>query len=156
VDRDFGQAYRFAREEIARVVDGRDDGVRVPATPLWSVHDVIAHVAGVVEDGRQGNFDGAPGEAWTAAQVRRGAHKSTAQLLAEWAEGAPALEESLTAGTASWHSTLDVVTHLCDLANAYGVPALRRTFPTGRVVAVANRRLRLSSLGAPELPHSLP
>lgn len=123
MDIDFGQAYRFAREEIARLVEGRDDTVIVPATPLWSLHDVVAHLAGVVEDGRIGNFEGAPGDAWTAAQVLRGATNSTAQLLAEWAEGAPSLEEALTAGTGPWHSTLDVVTHLCDLANAVGVPA---------------------------------
>jgi uncharacterized protein (TIGR03083 family) len=136
MDIDFGQAYRFAREEIARLVEGRDDTAIVSATPLWSVHDVVAHLAGVVEDGRIGNFEGAPGDAWTAAQVQRGRDKTTAQLLAEWADGAPSLEEALTAGTGPWHSTLDVVTHLCDLANAVGVPA---NLPPGYLEVVSPR-----------------
>jgi hypothetical protein len=120
---DFGQSYRVAREEISRLAVTHDSSVMVPATPLWSIHDVCAHVAGAVEDGRTGNVAGAPGEAWTAAQVERGRNKSLEQILEEWATNAPFLEDALSAGTGPWESALDVVSHLCDIANAVGEAA---------------------------------
>lgn len=46
----------------------------VPATPAWTVHDVIAHLAGGPSDAVTGRMDGAPGPEWTARHVgeRRG------------------------------------------------------------------------------------
>jgi hypothetical protein len=68
----------------------------VPATPEWTVHDVLAHLAGVTQDAATGNMAGAPGDAWTAAQVARGASVSDGDLLALWAEHAPVLEGLLS------------------------------------------------------------
>lgn len=122
---DLGVAYRTAREEIIRLATTHDAATPVPATPLWSVREVCAHLAGVIEDGRTGNFAGAPGEPWTAAQVERDASKSLEQLIEEWSVGAVFLEEMLSGDDShgQWHAVADVVTHLADIANAYGEPA---------------------------------
>ena len=46
----------------------------VPATPAWTVHDLIDHLAGGPSDAVTGRMDGAPGPEWTARHVgeRRG------------------------------------------------------------------------------------
>ena len=70
---DLGVLYGAARRRISALVaaPGLDDGAVVPATPEWTVHDVIAHLSGIAVDGTTGNMEGAPGDAWTAAQVAR-------------------------------------------------------------------------------------
>ncbi len=123
MDIDLGTAYRSARLEITRLATSHDESRRVPATPAWTIHDVVAHVAGVIEDGRNGNFAGAPGESWTAAQVERGRDKSLDMLHGEWQAGASAFEALLTSGSAPWHSVADVVSHQADLAQACGESA---------------------------------
>jgi len=66
---DLGETYKAARERISRLVTGDniDPTLPVAATPEWTVHCVVAHVAGIAVDASTGNMEGAPGEAWTAA-----------------------------------------------------------------------------------------
>ena len=137
---DLGVAYRSAREEVIRLVTSTHEALKVPATPLWTVHDVCSHLAGVVEDGQTGNFAGAPGEPWTAAQVERGKSKSLQQLIEEWSERAPVLEATLSSpgGEGMWQAVADVATHLSDLANACGVPA---SLPEGFLPWIAPKLL---------------
>jgi uncharacterized protein (TIGR03083 family) len=122
---DLGAAYRSARERITTLVAEADPAVVVPATPEWNVHDVVAHLAGIVEDVRTGNMQGVTTDPWTAAQVERGRSKSVAQLLAEWTEGAPMIEGFLSspAGASAARAVYDVHTHEADLCHALGVPA---------------------------------
>jgi hypothetical protein len=85
-------------ERLVALLDGlsdRDLRTRVPACPLWSVHDLVAHLCGVAEDSTHGRFFAgaaqawadpelaAQREAWTAGQVeaRRGFDRH--QLVAE-------------------------------------------------------------------------
>jgi uncharacterized protein (TIGR03083 family) len=121
---DLGLLYRASRLRIAEMVDDSNAGVRVPATPEWTVHDVVAHVAGIVEDVRNGNMEGVATDPWTAAQVERARHKSVSQLLAEWNEGAPMMEGFLSspAGVSASRAVLDIHTHECDLTSALGRP----------------------------------
>ena len=42
---------------------------RSPATPGWTVHQVLAHLAGSASDAVSGRMDGAPGEESTARHV---------------------------------------------------------------------------------------
>ncbi len=81
MDHDLGQLYESARVRITGMLDGADDSLNVAATPEWTVHDVIAHLSGVVEDALSGNLDGVTTDPWTAAQVERGRGTSTVQLL---------------------------------------------------------------------------
>ena len=55
-------------------------------TPGWTVRDVLSHVAGVPDDALAGRMDGAPGEAWTAAQIERNRDLSIPDLFGRWAE----------------------------------------------------------------------
>ena len=50
---DLGALYREARECITALVSEDVDASDVPATPEWTVHDVVAHLSGIVEDGAQ-------------------------------------------------------------------------------------------------------
>ncbi len=127
---DLGAAYRAARERIATLVDGADgghhDATRVPATPAWTVHDVLAHVSGVAVDAATGNMAGAPGDEWTAAQVQRGRPQPMAALLAQWAEHAPVIEGLLSSpkGGAVSAAVIDIHSHEADLRHALGLAAL--------------------------------
>ena len=72
-----------------------DPDLVVPATPQWTVHDVVAHLSGISEDATSGNMAGAPGDAWTAAQVERGAGRSIARTRRPVAANSPMLEALL-------------------------------------------------------------
>jgi hypothetical protein len=97
----------------------RDD-LPVPATPGWTVHDVIAHLAGVAQDlasGRQPT--GGPTDEWTAGHVERGRGIPTADLLVDWQRSAAAVEE-LLAKAAIWPVVLDAAAHEQDIRGAVG------------------------------------
>lgn len=121
-----GALYAAARVRVTELVANVDDTLPVPATPGWTVHDVVAHIRGIVEDGLAGNMDGAPGEQWTAAQVARGAAKTTAELLSEWTEQAPTFEQFLSSpdGAMVGNAVVDVHTHEADLRHALGLAAI--------------------------------
>ncbi len=126
MDHDLGQLYESARARITGMLDGADDSLNVPATPEWTVHDVIAHLSGVVEDALSGNLDGVTTDPWTAAQVERGRGTSTVQLLADWNAEAPKIEAFLSspAGATAFRAVIDVHTHEADLRGALGLPSL--------------------------------
>lgn len=123
---DPGFLYRTCRERITALVSDPsvDEAMVVPATPEWTVHDVIAHLAGVTEDATNGNMAGAPGDEWTAAQVARGRSKSLDDLIALWQERAPMVEAVFSSpeGQPMLAGVIDVHTHEADLRNAFGLP----------------------------------
>lgn len=67
----------------------------VPATPTWTVHDVLAHLVGCAADAASYRLDGAPGEQWTARHVEERRHRPVNELLAEWDRVAPAVESNI-------------------------------------------------------------
>ncbi len=121
---DLGAAYRAARLRIAELVSDDVSAVQVAATPEWDVHDLVAHVTGIVDDATSGNMDGAPGEAWTAAQVERGKGRTIAEMVAVWHEKAPLMEMVLSSpeGASRANAVFDIHTHECDLLSAFGRP----------------------------------
>ncbi len=121
---DLGAAYRAARRRISQLVDDSVGSLPVAATPQWDVHDVVAHLVGVVDDAVSGNLDGVTTDPWTAAQVERGRARSVADLLAGWDERAPLVEAVLTSagGAAFAAAVFDIHTHECDLLTALGRP----------------------------------
>ncbi len=116
--------YRAARLRISALVDDTVGGRPVPATPLWDVHDVVAHLAGITEDAATGNMEGVTTDPWTAAQVERGRSKTVAELLAMWEQLAPGIEWFLSSpdGSSAFRAVLDIHTHEADLLNALGRP----------------------------------
>lgn len=65
------QYYRESHQAICDLITPDNEHLPVPACPGWTLHDLLAHVTGVMQDFVSGNTDGAPGPEWTAAQVER-------------------------------------------------------------------------------------
>ena len=123
---DLGAAYGAARARIGELVMAPDvdPELVVPATPEWTVHDVVAHLSGVAVDGTTGNMEGAPGDEWTAAQVARNAHRSIAEMVEEWSQTGLLMEAFLSspAGERVAAAVIDIHTHEADLRHALGLP----------------------------------
>jgi uncharacterized protein (TIGR03083 family) len=112
--------YRESRERLSAFVREHPeaDSTPVPATPGWTVHDVIAHLTGVAEDLVSGKLKGGPTPEWTAGHVARGAGVPTADLLDRWSELSPAVEP--IADTGVWPVVMDVLSHEHDVRSALG------------------------------------
>ena len=138
-------AYEDGLHRLVALVDGlpaRDLRTRVPACPLWSVHDLVAHLCGVAEDATRGQFfEGATEawadpdlaaqrEAWTAGQVQARRDLDRHRLVAELERHGQALVRALRrGGTAAtdvpaWMlgaPAADLAAHLGDLWEALGL-----------------------------------
>ena len=139
-------AYEDGLHRLTVLVDGlsTDDlQVRVPACPLWTVHDLVAHLVGVAEDATHGQFFGgaedawadaelaAQREEWTAAQVLARRHHDQDQLVADLQRHGSSLVRALRRGDPAatdvppWMigaPVADLATHLDDLREALGLP----------------------------------
>lgn len=116
-----GAAYAGVRQRINELVADVTDrtGDTVPACPEWRVCDLVAHVAGVVDDVLGGRLEGAGTDPWTAAQVEARRERSFAEVLEEWNAQAAQLEGVLDSfGPAGHQMVMDVVTHEHDLRGA--------------------------------------
>lgn len=120
---DLGATYRAARLRVAALANDELADRPVPATPAWDVHDVVAHLAGVMHDVAAGNMEGAATEPWTAAQVERGRGKTVAGILDEWAAGAVGFEDFLSSpdGRKGGSAVVDINAHETDLRTALGL-----------------------------------
>ena len=120
---DLGEFYRASRLRLADLVDDTVAGRPVPATPAWQVHEVVAHLAGVMQDVATGNLEGVTTDPWTAAQVERARGKSVAQVVDEWAGGATGFEEFLSSpdGAQAGAAVIDVHAHETDIRSALGL-----------------------------------
>lgn len=122
--------YRSARSRVttlAITLDATQLTSHVPATPEWTVHDVIAHLVGGAADAACGRVEGAPGEQWTARHVAERRDRPVDELLAEWQQASPAVEASL-AGQQFTGPNLaaDIICHEADLHEALGLPRVDR------------------------------
>jgi uncharacterized protein (TIGR03083 family) len=122
---DHVEAYRRLHGRVVGLVAGLDDATlaaSVPATPAWSVHDVVAHLAGVTTDVVAGRVEGAGTDPWTAVQVgdRRGA--TLAGLLDEWEGNLAPLGDIIAAlpPEITGQIVFDAATHEHDLRHALG------------------------------------
>jgi len=122
-------AYAGCRARIAgltRDLDAAGAATPVPTCPAWTVHDVVAHVSGVVVDVANGNLEGITTDPWTAAQVDARRDRSVAEILAEWDEHAPGFESLLDGiGEPGRQAVADVATHEHDIRTALGRPGER-------------------------------
>lgn len=99
---------------------------RVPATPEWSVRDVLAHVVGLVGDLNAERFPAADdigGAEWARLQVERGRDLTRRALIAEWDREAPKFEAGLrTFGyEVGSHFLADLYVHFQDVRSAVGL-----------------------------------
>ncbi len=121
-----GAVYRRSRHAVADLVSDIDDvglSTPVPATPAWTIRDVLGHLVGGCEDHVAGTNEGAPGDAWTAAHVARLAPLPVLEVLGRWDVAGPAMEALIDVEPRRWtFSVHDCWVHEHDLRAALGVP----------------------------------
>ena len=124
-----GAAYRGVRLRVSGLVAAADVdalGRAAPATPDWTVHDVLAHLVGVTADIVSGNLDGVGTDPWAAAQVERSRARTCTELVADWDEHGPVVEEMAAQfGRAAGQLLSDATTHEHDVRGALDVPGAR-------------------------------
>lgn len=110
--------------EFARTLSDDDWAAPTPCTPVWTVRDVLSHVAGIPDDAIAGRMDGAPGEEWTAAQIERNRSFSVPELLERWDAQTPGFAGMLQA-IGEVRPPIDCHTHEHDVRQALGRPGNR-------------------------------
>lgn len=121
------ELYRLAHASFAKfAVTMSDDDWRtpVPCTPEWTARDVLSHVSGIPDDAFAGRMEGAPGEAWTAAQVERNRHARVDELLDRWSEQASGFADVIESMNET-RPPFDLHSHEHDLRQALGRPGER-------------------------------
>lgn len=126
-DIDCGALYEGLRVQLLALVGGLSEpqlATTVPATPAWSVQDVIAHLVGICADLNGGRFGATSGDEWTAAQVGSRRGRSLGDVATEWDAEAPRFEDGLRlfGYEMGSHFVGDLVQHLADIHNALGRP----------------------------------
>jgi uncharacterized protein (TIGR03083 family) len=123
---DWGQLYRDHVDAVAALAPTLTDGqlaAAVPATPEWTVRDVLAHMAGVPSDMLSGRMDGAPGPGWTERAVAERRGRSIEELMAELRSNTDALVDSVTDSPAP-APVWDLAVHHTDVHEALGLPRI--------------------------------
>ena len=111
-------------DEFARTLSDDDWLMPLPCTPVWTARDVLSHVAGIPDDAFAGRMEGAPGEAWTAAQVERNRHAGVDELLDRWSEHSSRFADMIES-MGDMRPVFDLHSHEHDLRQALGRPGQR-------------------------------
>jgi uncharacterized protein (TIGR03083 family) len=123
-------AYGRARGRVAELAAELTEeqlAARVPATPDWTVHELLAHLVGGAADTASGRLGGSPGPEWTARHVGERRTRSVEELLDEWQLVGPAVEASLIGQEFTGPNlAADVVCHEGDLREALGLGRVDR------------------------------
>lgn len=126
---DYGTAYAGVRERtsaLVRAATAEQLTAVAPATPEWTVKDVLGHMVGVPTDVLAGRTDGIATDAWTRAQVDRYRDADIETMIAEWDAAAATVEPMIADfGVMAGQAVLDVVTHEHDLRDALGATGAR-------------------------------
>lgn len=110
--------YRESHQAICDLITIDNEYLQVPACPGWTLHDLLAHVTGVMQDFVSGNTDGAPGPAWTAGHVARFREAHLESVKSAWRAS---LDKSGPIFRRMGDQLLpDVVTHEFDVRGALG------------------------------------
>lgn len=146
-----GDLYAASHSRIVELVDRLDDDTPVPATPPWTVLDVLAHLTGVAADLVSGNVAEWAQPHWTSAQVESRRGRSRAEVVAEWEGLLPDVTRVVSDPDAvGLHEMfgrmpmVDVIAHEDDLREACGRP--RSIEPAEWAVIGVHRRLRFDDL----------
>jgi uncharacterized protein (TIGR03083 family) len=140
---DWAALYRANVEAVAGLTGDLSNeqlSARVPATPDWDVHDVLAHMAGGASDLVHDRMEGAPSPEWTQAHVTERSARSPedlAQELRDHADGVAAKLADAERPAIVW----DLVVHHADLHEALGLGAMPEDLWLPVFEAVASMRL---------------
>ncbi|WP_353588712.1 maleylpyruvate isomerase N-terminal domain-containing protein [Mycobacterium sp. URHD0025] len=122
--------YRAARGRVSELATALSDEQRrtlVPATPRWTVHELLAHLVGVAADAAAGRLDGVTSDRWTARHVAERRHNSIDELLAEWHRVGPTAGAGLTDDQILGPNlAADAICHEGDLREALGLSPVDR------------------------------
>lgn len=122
--------YRDTRTRVTAVAAALDDHQlrgRVPATPEWTVREVLAHVVGGAVDAVNGRVDGAGSDDWTRRHVAERRDSPVPELLAEWEHAGPLVEASLVGKRFTGPNlAADLSCHEGDLREALGLGQVER------------------------------
>lgn len=113
----FEEMYRESRQRTVGLVMGlnaEELARTVPACPEWTVHQLVAHLAGVAADAASGRMEGAPGEEWTARHVAEREGVPVLDLLDQWNA------VSDTFDNIPGQMAMDAITHEADLRAVLG------------------------------------
>jgi len=146
---DIGIQYGACRERIVALVsdlDAEQTATPVPACPGWTVHDVVAHLAGSVTDVLAGRMDGVGRPEWTGAQVDARRGTPIGDMVSEWNSASPQFEATLQAvgGPMASLGVADAWNHEQDIRAALGLeggndPAAEHTAIEGYAPMVGAR-----------------
>jgi uncharacterized protein (TIGR03083 family) len=127
---DWGRLYRDNLDAVAALASGLTEeqlATTVPATPEWTVHEVLAHLAGGASDAVTGRMDGAPSDEWTERHVGERRDRSVDELLAELRAHEDAVVDSV-ADSPRPAFVWNIVVHHADLHEALGLPQVPEHF----------------------------
>ncbi len=114
--------FRLRLTSIGRNLDPAIADAKTATCPEWSTKDVLAHITGIAADILDGNVEGAATEAWADAQVDKRRALSLGDVLDEWDNKGPVLEDLLmkVAPVIAYQFYLDAFTHEWDIRQAIG------------------------------------
>lgn len=125
----YGPAYAGVRERtsaLLRAATTEQLAAVAPATPEWTVKDILGHMVGVPTDVLAGRTDGIATDAWTEAQVTRYRAVDVETAIAEWDEASAVVEPMIADfGVMAGQAVLDVVTHEHDIRHALDAAGAR-------------------------------
>jgi uncharacterized protein (TIGR03083 family) len=81
----YAEAYQRGQIRIVEFLGGRDGEIPVPATPEWTVADVVRHLAGVSVDLSNLALEGFASDEWTEKQVLSRRGTTFDEVVDEWA-----------------------------------------------------------------------
>jgi hypothetical protein len=149
---DWGSLYRDHVEAIgalAPTLTVDQLATTVPATPLWTVHEVLAHMAGGASDATTGRLDGAPSPQWTARHVGERSDLPVGDLVAELRSNEDAVAAALEGDQPFPALVFDIAVHHTDLHEALGLHAIPERLWAPIAEALTSRAPALAERVAP-------
>ena len=125
---DAAREWEAGRQRVTALIEAASPDQRrsaVPATPDWTVHELLSHMVGLGADVLADREDAGHSPAWTQAQVEARREHSTEDVLAEWAAFAPDLTTRVA--EVDTRPLGDLIIHEQDLRGALGQPGARDT-----------------------------
>lgn len=120
-------AARGRVSELAATLSDNQLQLHVPATPRWTVHELLAHLVGCAADAVSGRLDAVTSDQWTARHVRERRRTPVDELMAEWkrlgADADATLADDQLYGP---NLAIDATCHEADLHEALGLPRVDR------------------------------
>jgi uncharacterized protein (TIGR03083 family) len=147
---DWGELYRDHVAAVSGLAGDLTDEqlhTAVPGTPAWTVHDVLAHLAGSAVDAVTGRMDGAPGPEWTSRHVGERAGLPVPDLVAELREHQDAIAES-TVDNPRPAIVWNIAVHHADLHEALGLGLVPERLWAPVLAGVAP--MKFGAAGVPE------